>query len=94
MHPFVYGELCMGTFRDRVAVLHSLRRLPEMLPARDNEVLTLVEAQHLYGLGVGFIDAHLLAAVRLMPSTRLWTHDRRLHAIAERLSLAAQPSDG
>ena len=42
MHPFVFGELAMGSLRDRDRTLHSLQRLPEMLPARDSEVLAFV----------------------------------------------------
>jgi predicted nucleic acid-binding protein len=93
MHPYVFGELAMGDLRPRGTVLHSLSRLPEMLPARDSEVLALVDRQRLFGTGIGFIDAHLLTAVRLMPEATLWTRDQRLLAAAERLSLAARPHD-
>ena len=31
----------------------------------------LLESQHLMGLGIGFIDLHLLASARLTPDTRL-----------------------
>jgi predicted nucleic acid-binding protein len=37
----------------------------------------------------GDIDAHLLAAARLTAGAELWTHDRRLQAVAAELSLAA-----
>ncbi|WP_279386873.1 hypothetical protein [Thiogranum longum] len=41
------------------------------------------------GQGVGYIDAHLLAAVALEGTARLWTRDKRLHTVAESLSQAA-----
>jgi len=42
----------------------------------------------LYGLGIGFIDVHLLAATQLAINTKLWTHDKRLLAVATRLNVA------
>ena len=39
--------------------------------------------------GIGYVDTHLLAAARLTAGTTLWTHDKRLHAVADRLALAA-----
>jgi predicted nucleic acid-binding protein len=91
MHPFVFGELAMGYLRDRDKTLHLLRRLPEMLQARESEVLTLVGRAGLFGTGIGYTDAHLLTSVRLMPGTQLWTRDKRLAQAAGRLGLAAQP---
>jgi hypothetical protein len=44
----------------------------------------------LFGLGIGYADAHLLAATRLTPGTRLWGRDRRLAAAAARLQLNVQ----
>ena len=64
------------------------------MPARDNEVLALVNKAGLYATGIGYIDAHLLTAVRLVPDTQFWTRDKRLREIAERLSIAANPPDG
>jgi hypothetical protein len=40
-------------------------------------------------LGIGYIDAHLLAAVRLMPGSLVWTRDKRLFEAASSLGLAA-----
>jgi hypothetical protein len=39
---------------------------------------------------LGYVDVHLLASSRLTSDTLLWTFDRRLHAVADRLSLAAK----
>jgi hypothetical protein len=49
----------------------------------------LVERERLFGRGVGYVDAHLIAATRLTANTLLWTRDRRLHAAAAALGLAA-----
>lgn len=92
MHRFVFGEIAMGDLRARKTILHDLSRLPELLQARDSEVLALVDKAGLYATGIGYIDAHLLTAVRMVPDTQLWTRDKRLRAIAERLSIAANPT--
>ena len=59
--------------------------------ASDDEVLHLINSRGLVAIGIGYIDAHLLAAVGLMPGSGLWTRDKRLHAAAERLGLAISP---
>ncbi len=91
-HPFIVGEIALGSLRQRDTVLATLRNLPTATVATDDEVQAFIERQTLYSLGIGYIDAHLLAATRLTPGLRLWTRDRRLHAVALRLSLAADAS--
>ena len=88
-HPFVLGELALGSLRQRKLVLTSLEDLPQASVATDPEVLNFVERQRLYGFGIGYVDAHLLAAARLTPDASLWTRDRRLHEAAVRLGVAA-----
>lgn len=88
IHPFVVGELAMGGLRRRT-LLEDLRLLPTALVAADDEVLAFIDRHSLYGAGIGYIDAHLLAAARLTPDVELWTRDRRLQSVARSLSLAA-----
>lgn len=85
MHPFVLGELALGNFRRR-DVLAALRDLPSAVVATNSEVLDFIERNTLFGLGIGYGDAHLLAAVALTPSASLLTRDSRLAKAAERLS--------
>jgi len=92
VHPFVLGELALGNLRRRDAFLSDLRDLPRAAVATDEEVISLIDRQTLFGRGIGYVDAHLLAAARLTADTKLWTHDRRLHAVAAQLGLAATPS--
>ncbi|MDP3746457.1 MAG: type II toxin-antitoxin system VapC family toxin [Phenylobacterium sp.] len=87
-HPFVIGELALGNLAQRATVLEALRNLPQATPASDDEVLGFIEAEALHGLGVGYVDAHLLASARLTRDARLWTRDRRLQEIAARLGVA------
>jgi predicted nucleic acid-binding protein len=88
-HPFVTGELALGDLRWRDAVLSDLRDLPQAVVASDEEVLYFINHQRLFGRGIGYVDAHLLAATRLTERAKLWTRDRRLQAVAVALSLAA-----
>ena len=87
-HPFVIGELAMANLNGRAAVLRELGRLPAATVARPDEVLALSAQEKLHGLGLGYVDACLLAATRLSPDSRLWTRDRRLAEVAARLGLA------
>jgi len=88
-HPFVLGELALGSLRQRELVLTALGDLPQASVATDAEVLTFIERGRLYGFGIGYVDAQLLAAIRLTPGASLWTRDRRLHEAAVRLGTAA-----
>lgn len=90
-HPFVIGELALGNIRAREAVLTALLDLPQAEVATDAEVLTFIERHALFARGIGYVDAHLLAATRLTADARLWTRDRRLHGMAHGLGLAMPP---
>jgi predicted nucleic acid-binding protein len=91
-HPFVVGELALGHLRQRQEVLGALSNLPRALMASDAEVLHFIEANAIFGRGVGYIDAHLLAATRLTAGARLWTRDKRLNGLAAPLGLAFAPT--
>jgi predicted nucleic acid-binding protein len=88
-HPFVTGEIALGTLRQRDLVLGALRELPQAAVASDEEVLHFIDRHALFGRGVGYVDAHLLAAVRLTAGASLWTRDRRLQRVAAQLGWAA-----
>jgi len=81
-HDFVIGELACGNLRNRTELLGLLQSLPRLAAATADEALFFIEQQHLMGRGIGYIDAHLLAAA-VMHGARLWTKDKRLNAIAE-----------
>ena len=93
IHPFVIGEIALGHLRRRDVVLGALADLPRLPCATDEEVLAFIDAADLAGRGIGYVDAHLLAALKLAPGTLLWTRDRRLDEVARRLDLAMSPLD-
>jgi predicted nucleic acid-binding protein len=88
-HPFVVGELALGNLRQRDLILSALKDLPQAGVATDREVLHFVDQHLLFGLGIGYIDAHLLAAIRLTAGARLWTRDKRLKGAADRLGVGS-----
>ena len=87
-HPFVTGEVALGYLGNRDLVLGFLQDLPQATVARDNEVLHFIGQHRLFGLGIGYVDAHLLASVRLTSGASLWTRDKRLGVIAGNLRIA------
>jgi predicted nucleic acid-binding protein len=89
IHPFVIGELALGNLKQRDVILDTLSNMPRAKTASDEEALAFINQSKLYGLGIGYIDAHLLASVRLMPGTQLWTRDKRLSVAADQLGLLA-----
>ena len=90
MHPFVCGELACGNLKDRVPLLSDLSALPPAQRASDGEVMHLIDAERLWGRGLGWVDAHLLAAT-LISECHFWTLDKRLRSVATDLKLNFNP---
>lgn len=86
-HPFVIGELAVGSLGSRAEILGLLGALPPAPIVSHGEVRTFIEGQALMGLGLGWIDVHLLASARLAGYT-LCTKDRRLARVARQLGVA------
>ena len=89
MHPFVMGELACGNMQNRRELLRLMGDLPVAVVASNEEVMAFIETNALMGKGIGYIDAHLLAAARLNAEACLWTRDHRLEKQASRLGIAA-----
>ena len=91
MHPLIIGELAMGSLPRRSEVLRELARMNRSRIATHREVLVLVEEHQLWGRGLGFIDASLLASVVISSEAKLWTLDRRLRDAARDRLVAFEP---
>lgn len=87
MHPYVCGELALGNLKPRAEILQLLADLPQASVAEEGELLHIVESRKLMGLGIGLIDAHLIASA-LLDACMLYTRDKRLLAVATRLKIA------
>jgi len=87
-HPFVIGELACGRMTNRAEILSLLHALPQATLLDEGEALTFLETHGLMGVGLGWIDVHLLGAARLA-RVSLWTLDRPLARAAARLGVFA-----
>lgn len=87
MHSFVIGELACGNIRNRREVLALLHDLPGCIEATHDEVMEFLERRQLMARGIGYVDAHLVAAAVLTPSTTFWTRDPRLSRVAKELGV-------
>ena len=85
-HPFIVGELACGALQKRSDILSMLKALPEAHLVEHQEVLSFLEARRLYGRGIGWVDAHLLASTLLTGCT-LWTLDKPLRRAAAALNV-------
>ena len=88
MHDIVIGEIACGSAPNRKERLQAMDNLPKIAMAEHAEVLRFIDKHQLFGCGVGYVDNHLLAACILQGDCALWSRDKRLHAVAERLGVA------
>lgn len=86
-HLFIIGELACGSIENRSEILNLLGSLPQSVLADHEEVMEFVENNQLYGIGIGWIDQHLLASA-LLNRTLLWTMDSRLASLASRFGIS------
>ncbi len=85
-HPFIIGELACGNIKNRNEIISLLQSLPMAPTIEFNEFLFFIDRNHLMGIGVGFVDVHLLASAQLK-GVPLWTADKRLKSAADQLEL-------
>jgi predicted nucleic acid-binding protein len=88
-HPFVIGEISLGSLRNREGVLGALLDLPSVPVATPEETFFLIERERLFNRGIGYVDTSLLASARLQPGIKIWTRDKRLKSVADELGLSA-----
>lgn len=90
-HSHVIGEMSLGSIKDRTTFLHRLSRLPQVRTVREEEVIAMINQNALFSRGIGYVDAHLLAACLIDGKAKIWTHDRRFNTVATELGVAAYP---
>jgi hypothetical protein len=57
--------------------MDDLHDLPRATVANIDEVLKFIADRKLAGSGIGYVDAHLLAAAAVAPETFVWTRGKR-----------------
>ncbi|MDX2181015.1 MAG: PIN domain-containing protein [Bryobacteraceae bacterium] len=90
MHPGVLGELACGTLPNRARTVAALRWVFPAVAVNDEDVHYLIESRGLWGKGIGWVDAALLAAA-LLGKYEFWTYDKRLDAVARQLGIPTLP---
>jgi hypothetical protein len=87
MHPWVLGEIALGSLADRTGFIRMLSYLPKLRPAKDEDIFTTLENLRLFSRGIGWVDAGLITSCLQRPC-RLWTHDKKLKEIVEELHMS------
>ena len=86
-HEFIFGELLVGDNGGRTALLSSYALIPHLNRLPHSEVVEFARSRKLLGLGIGWIDIHLLAAT-IVAKAQLYTADQRLFEVAKSLGVA------
>ena len=86
-HPIVIGELAMANLPQRQSFLSDLEKLEQPKVVSWREVYNMVQNRKLWGRGIQWNDACLLAAA-ILSEHPLWTLDRRLSDIAQEAGVA------
>jgi predicted nucleic acid-binding protein len=89
LHPFVLGELLLNGLPKRgpFSAVY-LEQYAQIAVASALEVASFIQWARLAGTGVGYVDAHLLVAARLLPGCSIMTLDTDLAAQAQRFGVA------
>jgi len=86
MHPFIMGEILLGSISNRADIETALREMPQATKASDAEVMLFIRSAKVFGRGIGWVDTHLLVSAKLT-GAQLLTRDKRLAKIAKELGL-------
>jgi predicted nucleic acid-binding protein len=86
-HQLVHGELLIGDHHGRKQLLADYPAMHQAPVVSHAEVVNFVRKNRLKGRGIGWIDAHLLAAT-LVGQLKLWSFDRNLAAVAGEFGVA------
>jgi hypothetical protein len=87
MHPFVVGEIALGSLRNRQQKLSAMDSLRKVKVAQMSEVRRMIEAHTLYAKGIGLTDAHIIASCLITPGTQLWTRDAAMKTVAKAIGV-------
>jgi predicted nucleic acid-binding protein len=88
-HDLIHGELLIGDPGGRTELLNGYALMHRVSTIRHAEVVEFVRAYKLYGRGIGWIDAHLLASA-LVSNVSLWSAER-LARLANELGVGYLP---
>lgn len=90
-HPLIVGEIACGTPPNRAKTLADLSALQSVQQASMREVMDFIERNTLYAMGCAIVDLTLITSTLMTPATLLWTLDKRLATVGERMGIFYQP---
>ena len=85
-HPFIVGELACGNLKNREEIMRLLYALPRVDILEHSEVMMFIGNNNLMGVGIGYVDVHLLGA-SILSNIPLWTFDKALAKAAKILNI-------
>ena len=83
LHPFIIGELSLGTIKNKNNFMRELSHLTLITEATHNEVIFFAQKHSSEGSGIGWIDVHLLASAALS-NAHIYTKDKNFQKIADK----------
>jgi predicted nucleic acid-binding protein len=86
VHPFIVGELACGNLKKRDEIISLMITMPQSKRLPDQAVLSFINTRQLYGKGIGWVDAHLLASA-VASGMRLHTLDKKLLSLKTRFEI-------
>jgi predicted nucleic acid-binding protein len=86
-HPYILGELACGNIKNRKIIFTYLNALPSIPEISKEEFYLFLDQHRLFGIGLSFIDIHLLASA-LISHCLIYTRDKILLASAIKLKIA------
>ncbi len=86
IHPFIIGELACGNISNRTEIISLMQSLPMLDVIEQEELLLFIEHNRMMGIGLGFVDVHLVAAA-MLAGIPLWSQDKKLRRACSRLNI-------
>ena len=90
IHPWIIGELALGSIKNRKEFIGLLTKLPVLQAVGTTEIMNGIEQFSLYSRRIGWVDAGLFTACINYPC-RIWTKDGKLSAAAAERGLLFVP---
>ncbi len=66
----IIGEVSLGYLKQRDVILAAMQQLPAAHVSTEREVLHFIQEKNLFGQGIDYVDAHLLASIRRRQARR------------------------
>lgn len=72
--------------KNRSEIINLLNALPSAYLLEHDEIMKFIEGRKIMNQGIGYIDVHILGSA-IVSETLLWTLDKSLKKIANKLSI-------